>query len=708
MNEKLLDGLKLYYLSEDAKGRSFTQLLNMFPEYDADEIEDTLSVLQEEGFLVKTSKKKKYVTPAMVGLKSGKISINKKGFGFVDTGEEGHEDVFISPKDLGSAMNGDMVVIDIIKEAKDGKNPEGYVKIVAKRGTASVVGRYQRLENFGFVIPLSQKISQDIFISKKEENGARNGDFVKCEITKFPEDGKNPEGIISMIIGDESDKDIYFKSLLAEYNLQTQFPVKVQEEALKVPEMIDKKNFPDRLDLTDKLIFTIDGFDAKDLDDAISIERVGDNYRLGVHIADVSEYVKEGSAIDDEALNRATSVYLVNTVIPMLPEELSNGICSLHQGVDRLALSCIMDINKSGKVISSKVAKSIINSSARLVYDTVSDYIEDAIENNMDKELLESLNIAHELAKILMKAKEERGAMDFSFPESVIIMDEKGDVTDVFAEQRRIANRIIEEFMLITNETIAEKYTKLRLPFVYRVHETPTLEKINSLSETLRIFDYSLKPKDDIKPKELQQMLKDMEGKKEEQLIQTLTLRSLQKARYSKDALGHFSLALKDYCHFTSPIRRYPDLQIHRIIKKHMDGEFDKKETEALETIVADVSEQSSFQEERANEVERDVDDLRKTQYMTRFIGEEFEGMISSITGFGIFVMLENTVEGLVRIADMEDDYYDFDETNYRLVGERSGKTYRVGDRVRIAVVNAVLETRKIEFVLVEEENGDK
>lgn len=702
MNQEIKKLILELYNNKKFIPKTIEELYSYVGEFDYNEFKKTIEEMENDALLVRTPKKNKYTTPFNLGYLIGTLSMNKKGFGFVKVKNSDMQDVFIPKHNISSAMDGDLVMIKITEYATEDENPEGYIVRVFKRNIDTVVGRFQRSKDYGFVIPLSKKITQDIFIDCKNTEKAKDGDFVKCKIINYAKKNKNPEGKILQVIAGKGDKDIYFKAILAEYDLKLKFPDDVIKYLDKIPNEINKIDYETRLDLTNEFIFTIDGWDAKDLDDAISVKRLENgNYELGVHIADVSEYVNYNSPIDIEAFDRATSIYLINTVIPMLPEKLSNGICSLHPGVDRLTLSCIMEINSGGDVVKHKILKSIINSKARLVYDKVSDYLEGLSDDvlNINDELKTVLPLAKELAMILNRKKYQRGAMDFDFPESSIQMDENGEVIDVSMEERRIANRIIEEFMLITNQTVAEEFYYLDIPFVYRIHEKPSLEKLETLSEILSVFGYNLKVRNGIHPKTLQEILEKINDSKEKSLIQTVMLRSMQKAIYSPQCLGHFSLSLKYYCHFTSPIRRYPDLQIHRIIKDHLDGKISNSKIKKLNVIVAKASEQSSFKEQLADDVERDVDDLRKAQYMKKFVGNDFDGIISSITSFGIFVMLENTVEGLIRLTDLKDDYYIYDEKSYTLTGERSGKKYSIGDKIHILVANVSVENREIDFV---------
>ncbi|MGP1411771.1 MAG: ribonuclease R [Peptoanaerobacter stomatis] len=703
MSEDLKESLIDFLSKKDTHPQDFDEICAFFQDIQADEVQNILDEMVEDGLVVKTPKKQKYTVPEKLGMKAGIVLMTQKGFAFIRPSLD-ERDIFVSRSDLMGAMDKDKVLIEITRPQKDEQKAEGKVVQILQRNIDTVIGRYQRQKDYGFVIPLSRKITSDIYIPKKYENGAREGDTVECEIYQYAQSEKKAEGKIIKIIADKNDKDVYFKAIFAENKLSENFPAKVLKEVSRIPEDINMSKVQDRLDLRDEFIFTIDGWDAKDLDDAISISKLQNgNYSLGVHIADVSEYVTENTALDSEAFRRGTSVYLVDTVVPMLPEKLSNGVCSLHPNVDRLALSCIMEIDNKGKVVNHKIQKSIINSHARLVYTEVSDFLENGDETVLKKDeiLREVLTLSDELAKLLREHRFARGAMDFNFPESSIEMDENKNVIDIRPEERRIGNKIIEEFMLITNETIAEEFYWASIPFVYRVHEYPDVDKLRKLLPILETYNYKLKIDDDVHPKQLQDLLDNLNGKKEEEVISTLLLRSLKKARYSPICLGHFSLSLKYYCHFTSPIRRYPDLQIHRIIKEYLDGKIDERRAKYLDGVVAKASEQSSLMEQMADDAERQVDDLRKAQYMTKFVGDTFEGVISSVTNFGIFVRLDNTVEGLVRFVDMMDDRYEFDETNYAVIGKSTGKKYTLGDKIKVKVVRTSEEFREVDFAIV-------
>lgn len=665
---------------------------------------DVLKEMEEEGLIYKT-KKEKYGVPEKMNMYVGRLSVHPRGFGFLDIGVEGERDIFVPANGLNGAMHGDKVIARKVASETAQSRVEGEVIKIIERGTTEVVGRYEGSKNFGFVVSENKRITADVFIPKKDSMDAKTGHIVVCKITKFPQKGRNPEGKIIEILGKEGEKGVDVLSIIKQNGLPEEFPKKVLREAEDISDSIDKNEIEKRLDLRSHNIYTIDGADAKDLDDAISIEKLENgNYKLGVHIADVSHYVREGQPLDKEAIKRGTSVYLVDTVIPMLPPKLSNGVCSLHPAVDRLTLSCIMEISPKGKVIDHQIVESVINSKARLIYEDVSDILEND-DKEKEKEfshVLDELRLSEELARILMERRFSRGAMDFDFPESKIIMDEAGNVVDIKKYDRRIANKIIEEFMLIANETVAEQFHWAQIPFVYRVHENPDPEKMQNLASFISAFGYSLKGEiEDMHPKELQKLLEDIEGTKEELVISTIMLRSLKQARYSPQGTGHFGLAAKYYCHFTSPIRRYPDLQIHRIIKEYLKGKIVEQRLENLKVIVEKAAEQSSIREREADEAQRQIEDLRKAEYMVQHIGEEFEGIISSITSFGMFIELYNTIEGLIRLHDLSDDYYIYDEKNLTLMGEHTKKTFKIGDRVKIKVDNVNLSMREINFTLV-------
>ena len=663
-----------------------------------------LEELEEDGYIGKT-KKGKIASPKSMGYFVGKFVSHRKGFGFVESDEEYTQDLFIPAADVNGAMHNDRVVAEITKPATDERRAEGAIIKVLEREITKVVGEFQSNKTFGFVIADEKKFNQDIYIPKKYFSGAKDGDKVVVQITVWPQAGRKPEGKIIEVLGPKGEKEVEILSIIRAHGLPEEFPKKVLEEAQKVAVPISQEEIDRRLDIRDLNIFTIDGEDAKDLDDAISIERLSNgNFKLGVHIADVTHYVHEKSKLDKEALKRATSVYLVDTVIPMLPKTLSNGVCSLNPHEDKLTLSVFMEIDRKGNVKQYDIKETIINSKARMTYTEVSDILEHDDEELKAKysHVVEEFKIAEVLAKILMERRNRRGAIDFDFPEAKIILTPEGKVSDIKEYERRISNRIIEEFMLITNETVAEHYFWLNIPFVYRIHETPSAEKMQELGKFVSTFGYTIKGDlEEVHPKALQSIISAIKGKREEEAISTIMLRSLKQARYSPECSGHFGLAAQYYSHFTSPIRRYPDLQIHRIMKEHLNNKINKKRQEQLVNIVDYASTQSSERERAADLAERDVKDYYKAVYMEDKVGEEFDGVVSSVTSFGMFIELPNTVEGLSRLANMGDDYYIYDEMTYTIIGERTRKTYRIGDPVRIKVANVNVDLREIDFKIL-------
>ena len=670
-----------------------------------------LEELQNDGYIVIT-KKGRVMAPSAVGYFVGKFVSHRRGFGFVESDEEFVQDLFINPEDINGALNGDRVMAEITKPATEGRRAEGAIVKVIKRETDTIIGLFQSNKNFGFVVPDDKKFNQDIYISSKFFSGAKDNDKVVCKITMWPIEGRKPEGKIIEVIGQKGERGVEIDSIIRAHGLPEEFPQKVIDEAERVSIPILEEEIARRLDLRELKTFTIDGDDAKDLDDAVSIEVLpSGNYKLGVHIADVSHYVREHSKLDKEAIKRATSVYLVDKVIPMLPKQLSKGVCSLNPFEDKLTLSVFMEINADGKVIKYDIAESVINSKARMTYTEVSDILEKDDEKlkNTFASLVDDFKHAEELAKILMKWRARRGSIDFDFPESTIILNSEGKVVDIKSYERRISNKMIEEFMLVTNETVAEHFFWLAVPFVYRIHEIPAAEKMETLNKFIATFGYSFKGDlEEIHPKEIQRVLGLIKGKPEEQAISTIMLRSMRQARYAPHCVGHFGLAAQYYCHFTSPIRRYPDLQIHRIIKEQLNGKLTEKRSEQLANIVEYASNQSSEREREADLAERDVHDYYKAVYMEERIGKEYDGIVSSVTSFGMFVELENTVEGLVRMVDMNDDFYNYNEDTYSLIGERTKNVYRIGDQVRIKVSKVNVDFREIDFELVNQKDAQE
>lgn len=666
----------------------------------------TLKTMEKEGLIFRT-KKDKFALPERLGLITGKLQAHAKGFGFLIPEVEGEKDVFIPSSFINGAMNGDRILVQITREDKNGKKREGEVIQILERGNTKIIGVYEDSKNFGFVIAEDTRISQDIFISKKDRNGAKDGDVVVVEITKWPEKRRSPEGVVKEVLGQKGDKGLDILTIIKKYGLPEEFPPKVQAFAAGIDEEIPLKEYKRRKDLRDVRMVTIDGEDAKDLDDAVSIERLDNGrYRLGVHIADVSHYVREKNPLDKEALKRGTSVYLIDRVIPMLPKKLSNGICSLNPKVDRLTLSCIMVIDSSGKVLDHEIVESVIRTNERMTYTDVTKILKDndpELSKRYDY-LLDDFKAMEELCNILYKKRTKRGAIDFEFEESKIILNEFGKPIDIKPYEREIANRIIEEFMLVCNETVAEHMFWSHLPFVYRIHEDPDEEKLEKFREFIYNLGYIVKWNGEVKPRNLQEILEKVRGKKEETVVSTLLLRSMMRAKYSPECVGHFGLAAKYYCHFTSPIRRYPDLQIHRIIKEFINGKIDDDRSKKLTALVDYAARQSSETENIATEAEREVDDLKKAEYMLDRIGEEFEGIVSSVTSFGMFVELPNTIEGLIHITALDDDYYIYDENHLCLMGERTKKIYRLGDFVKVRCSKVDIPNREIYFDMVEDE----
>ena len=670
---------------------------------------------EEYGSEYGRKKKEKNKKEQPEGIQAEGIFIgHPKGFGFVEI-EGQDEDIFIPESDTGTAMHQDKVRIIIRDDKKEGKRQEGVVVKVLERGMPEIVGTYQLNRDFGFVISDNPKFSKDIFIPRKEAAGIKNGDKVIAVITDYGSGNKNPEGKIKENLGNIRTPGTDILAIVKSFGIPSEFPEKVMKQAQRVPDHVLDADRDGRLDLRHLQTVTIDGEDAKDLDDAISLTKEGDIYHLGVHIADVSNYVQYNSALDREALKRGTSVYLADRVVPMLPERLSNGICSLNQGEDRLALSCLMDINEKGKVVSHQIAETVINVNERMCYTDVKNILEDTDEEAKKRydALIPMFFMMKELSGILRNSRHHRGSIDFDFPESKIILNAAGKAIDVKPYEANVATKIIEDFMLMANETVAQEYCTEEIPFVYRTHDNPDPEKVESLLTLLHNQGVKIqKAKEEITPKEIQQIIESIEGLPNEAMISRLVLRSMKQAKYTTECSGHFGLAAKYYCHFTSPIRRYPDLQIHRIIKDNLRGRLMREgRTEHYAEILDEVARQSSVCERRADEAERESDKLKKAEYMSYHLGEEFEGIISGVTGWGLYVELPNTVEGLVHVNTLRDDYYVFDQESYELRGEMTKKVYKLGDKVRVRVADADKMLKTVDFELVfdvwddEEEN---
>lgn len=676
-------------------------MLLQVPKDQRDELKAVMDSLEAEG-KVHVTQKGKYIKGEAKHLR-GIFQANARGFGFV-TVEGEPEDIFIGEEDMGGAMQGDEVEVAITK-APAGRRREGKILKIVNRGTQRLVGYYQSRKNFGFVVPDNERILQDIFVPAEQSKGAVTGHKVVVELTSYGGEGKKPEGRIVEILGHANDPGVDILSIVKAYDLPIEFPEKVLNQAERVAKPVTGADMAGRKDVRDWQTVTIDGEDAKDLDDAITLTKEGDNYILGVHIADVTNYVQENSALDREALKRGTSVYLADRVIPMLPHVLSNGMCSLNAGEDRLALSCIMTVDSKGNVIDHQIAETVVNVDERMSYTSVKKILEEHDEEECRRyqTLIPMFELMKELSEILRNRRHKRGAIDFDFPESKMVLDEDGTPLEIKAYDRNVATKIIEDFMLLANETVAEEYFWQEIPFVYRVHEAPDEEKMKKLLTFIQNFGYTMHvPKgQEIRPKEVQKLLDKIEGSQEEAMISRLTLRSMKQAKYSPDNDGHFGLATQYYTHFTSPIRRYPDLQIHRIIKDNLRGRMTESRRDHYAKILTEVTMQASSLERRADEAERETVKLKKVQYMKKFYGEEFEGVISGITKWGLYVELPNTVEGLVHVANMMDDHYDYDETHFQMVGTHTGKRYELGQKVKVRVTGCDTIARTIDFELV-------
>lgn len=671
-----------------------------------------ISELLNDGF-VEITKKGKLKLSAENFIQGVFVS-NARGFGFVAV--EGQEkDYFVPEECVHGAFHKDTVLARILKHS-GGKRQEAEIIKVLEHGITEVVGIFQKSENYGFVVPDDLKMSQDIFISKENTFGAVDGHKVVVQITDYGKKGKKPEGRIVEIIGHMDDPGVDILSVIKSYGLPFEFNEKVLNQASKIPEKVTEKDCEGRLDLRNLLTITIDGEDAKDLDDAVSLTETDEGYRLGVHIADVTNYVPENSALDQEALKRGTSVYLVDRVIPMLPHILSNGICSLNVNQDRLTLSCLMTVNFQGQIIDYEIAESVIRVKYRMDYTTVQKILNHDRQSVKDyKSLTPTILKMNKVAGLLRRNRRQRGSIDFDFPESRIILSEDGKPVNIVPYERTDATRMIEDFMLAANETVAEHFFWQEIPFLYRTHGLPDSEKVQKLLIFIQNFGYYIKrvgktkskvSKDEIHPKEIQKLLDRISGTPEEALIGRLTLRSMKRAQYSVTCDGHFGLACRFYCHFTSPIRRYPDLQIHRIIKEQIRGKLSEKRIQHYKGILGEVAKHCSETEHRADEAERETDKLKKAEYMEQRIGKEYAGVISGITRWGIYVELPNTVEGLIHVSTIPGDFYYYREETYEMVGEETGRVFRLGDSVKIRVNGVQKDLRIINFTLVEKENG--
>lgn len=690
------------------KRRDMRAMLSV-PQEDREKFENLINELIAEGRVFET-KKGKLASPKDLQMATGTFIGHARGFGFV-TPDAGGEDIFIPASETMGAMQKDRVLYKVLHKAEKGKKADGVIVRILERGQQRIVGTFEAgSKGYGFVVADDKKIAKDIFISRENTKGAVTGHKVVVEITDYGEDRRNPEGKVIEILGHINDPGVDILSVIRRYELAVEFPEEVYAEIEHLGTEVAEADKKGREDLRDLLTITIDGADAKDLDDAVSLKRLGNgNFELGVHIADVSHYVRENTALDKEAYARGTSVYLVDRVIPMLPHKLSNGICSLNPHVDRLALSCLMEVNGRGEVVSHRILESVINSDYRMTYTAVREILEDGTPALLEQyaEILPMLEDMEELRQILGEKRRKRGSVNFDLPESKIILDENGKPIDIKPYEKSIATNMIEEFMLVCNETIAENSFWQEMPFMYRSHQEPDEDKLEKMEQFLRGFGYYLRKRDgEIHPRELQKVLQKAEETDEERIITRMVLRSMMQARYTAENGGHFGLAAKYYCHFTSPIRRYPDLEIHRMIKKMLHGELDEKASAYYRRKMPDWAKHCSKQERVAEDAERDTDALKKVEFMEDKVGQIYEGIISGVTNWGIYVELPNTIEGMVALSQMDDDYYEFDEKKMLVFGKRTKKSYRLGDKVVVSVAKVDRMMGTIDFVF-EEENED-
>ena len=665
-----------------------------------------LAKMEQDGLIIK-NRKERYGVPERMDLVVGRLQGHAKGFGFLIPDNPEQEDVYISIEDIEGAMHNDRVVVRLIGEKK-GKSTAGEVIKILERANQKIVGEYEDSGDFGFVVPDDDKIFHDVFVPQNNSKGAQEGEKVVVKINRWPAKRRNPEGEITEILGHKSEAGVDIETIIKKLELPADFPSPVKEEVAAIPETIAKKEVKRRKDLRDVKMVTIDGADAKDFDDAVSIERLNESeVRLGVHIADVTHYVKEDSPLDKEALERGTSIYLVDRVIPMLPEKLSNNLCSLRSNEDRLAMSVLMkfDLN-SGEVLEHEITESVINVDQRLTYQQVKRILVDEDEQLINKfnHLISDLRLMAKLSRKIRQLRKEKGSVDFEFPEAEVVLDEKGNAVDIDKVERSIAEKLIEDFMIRTNEIVAEEMYYREVPFIYRVHEEPAKDEIEELNSFLHNLGYHVKGLEgDIHPKSLQRVLNKVQGEPEERVVNTVLLRTMQKAHYHPQNVGHFGLASRCYSHFTSPIRRYPDLMIHRIIKEVINkGVLPEKRREELEDNLFSIADHSSMQERKAMDAERESKDLKKVEYMKDKLGAEFEGVISGVMSFGFFVELDNTIEGLVHVSTLVDDYYHYHEDKQAIIGERTAKIYRLGDEVKVEVSKVNLDAQQIDFELIE------
>jgi ribonuclease R len=702
-----IDRLLRYMKDEAYKPLTVQELEQAFGIEDSADFKDfvkALVIMEEKGLVVRT-RSNRYGLPEKMNLIRGKLTGHAKGFAFVIPDEPGMEDIFIPPNETNNAMHGDTVLARVTTE-KSGQRREGTVVRILERGIQRIVGTYVESKSFGFVLPDDKKFTSDIFIPKQASKGAVEGHKVVVHLTSYPEGRKSAEGEIVEILGHKNDPGVDILSVIHKHGLPGPFPDDAIQHANETPDEIDPSEIQNRRDLRNEVIVTIDGADAKDLDDAVTVQKLENgNYKLGVHIADVTYYVTEESPIDREAAERGTSVYLVDRVIPMIPHRLSNGICSLNPKVDRLTLSCHMEITSTGEVVGHEIFQSVIKTTERMTYGDVNKILVDKDEETIKRyeSLVPMFQLMEELASILREKRMNRGAIDFDFKESKVLVEEDGKPIDVVLRERSVAERLIEEFMLAANETVAEHFHWLDVPFIYRIHEDPKEEKLQRFFEFITNFGYLVRgTANDVHPRALQQIIEEVQGKPEEMVVSTVMLRSMQQAKYDDKSLGHFGLSTEFYTHFTSPIRRYPDLIVHRLIRTYLiEGKLDDATRAKWDARLPEIAHHSSKMERRAVEAERETDELKKAEYMEDKIGQEYDGIISSVTNFGMFVELPNTIEGLVHVSYLTDDYYRYDERHFAMIGERTGNVFRIGDEITIRVINVNKEERSIDFEVV-------
>lgn len=706
--EKIVDRLLTYMKEESYKPMTVQELEEVLGIEGSEGFRDfvkSLVYMEERGLVVRT-RANRYGLPEKMNLVRGKISGHAKGFAFLLPEEKGMDDVFIPPHETNGALNGDTALVRVTKEDPSGTRREGTVVRILERGQTDIVGTFVDKKSFGFVETDDKKFTADIFIPQEKTAGAIDGHKVVVHITRWPEGRQAAEGEVKEIIGHKNDPGVDIMSIIYKHGLPQEFPDAVLEQANAVPDEIDPKDIQNRRDLRDEVIVTIDGADAKDLDDAVTVTKLDNgNYKLGVHIADVSHYVTENSPIDQEAYERGTSVYLVDRVIPMIPHRLSNGLCSLNPKVDRLTMSCEMEISPNGEVVSHEIFDSVIRTTERMTYSDVNRILADQDEELRTKyePLVPLFERMEELAAILRQKRTDRGAVDFDFKEAKVLVDEDGHPTDVVIRERSVGEKLIEEFMLAANETVAEHFHWMDVPFIYRIHEDPKEDKLQRFFEFLTNFGLNVKgTANSVHPRALQEIIERVKGTPEEGVISTVMLRSMQQAKYNADNLGHFGLAAEFYTHFTSPIRRYPDLIVHRLIRTYLiNGDLSQPTQAKWDARLPEIADHTSSMERRAVDAERDTDELKKAEYMLDKIGEEYDGVISSVTNFGMFVALENTIEGLVHVSYLTDDYYRYDERHFAMIGERTGSVYRIGDEITVRVRDVNKEEQSVDFEIV-------